>query len=247
MKARRAFLIGPMLFESVTGGTFCTRGAAKAALRKAFSGLESAPGKLKGDMLIAVDGGLEFCVRAGIKVDLAVGDWDSLSGRIYLRDVPHITLPRDKDRSDTYFALGAALIAGGSSVYLAGFSGGRPDHELATFFDAAAIAVESPDRTLEINFVSERADCAIVTSKRTFNVARGQVVSVFAIGGAARGVSLTGFRYPLKRAVLEPSSRGLSNVVETRKIEVKVGSGTLLVIMPRIPRRVFDKRGKALA
>src|SRR4051812_12235708 len=89
-------------------------------------------------LLVAVDGGLKLLRRAGLEPDFAVGDWDSLSpGRpaAALRGILHFTLPRDKDRSDLYYACRAAIAAGANDLVCLGVTGGRPDHQLAALFD----------------------------------------------------------------------------------------------------------------
>ena len=228
--SRRVFLIGPMVAQG-------PRAKARVRLAAAFRGLRPIPGYGSGDLIIAVDGGLDFCDHAGLPVSLALGDWDSLKKRTLLKSVHHITLPRDKDRSDLCFALEAAIGTGVRRIYLGGFSGGRLDHELANCLDMLSVASSASSMHSEIVMCSESYECAVVTSRRRFAFRQGQVVSIFALAGPAEGVRLKGFRYPLRSGVMEPSSQGLSNVVETRSCEVSVQKGGLLVIAYRVPTR----------
>ena len=57
------------------------------------------------------------------------------------------------------------------------------------------------------------------------------MVSLFAVGGPAFGVTTYGLEYPLRHEMLTPgSSRGISNVVIDGPIMVEVADGVLLAV-----------------
>ncbi|OFZ06478.1 MAG: thiamine diphosphokinase [Bdellovibrionales bacterium GWC1_52_8] len=222
---KRALLIGPMIKS--------TRGLhlllARAGVRLGA----------RGTCVIAVDRGLDWALRAGIPVDLAVGDWDSLRNRTALKRTPHLTLPRDKDRSDLYYALGAAENFQVNQVICIGFSGGLPDHQLAVLFDLASVGgmgQKFSGHSPSLQLVGPEADWFIVSrSTRTWTgrYKKYQRLSVFALGGDADGVKSEGLLYPLRSEILPPSSRGLSNRVTGTRCSVRVRTGTVLIVVPR--------------
>ena len=190
---------------------------------------------VRGAQLIAVDGGLVTCHRAGLEADIAVGDWDSLRLPKLLKGVPHLTLPRDKDQSDTYSALLAAVSLGADHVEGFGLTGGRPDHHFAVIADAAQAVASGYLK--HVHLLGDDGDFYLFSGELTLKVKRGALVSAFAMGSRARGVSFQGLRFPVNESVisvLEPSSRGLSNVATRADVSIRVQQGVLMVIVPRM-------------
>ncbi len=61
----------------------------------------------------------------------------------------------------------------------------------------------------------------------------GELVSLFALGGPARGVGTEGLRWPLEHATLEPGSTlGISNRFLADRAAVTVADGVVLVVRP---------------
>jgi thiamine pyrophosphokinase len=163
-----------------------------------------------------------------------VGDWDSFTGELPA-EVIRLTLPRAKDRNDLHFAAALAVAAGARELVFLGITGGRPDHQLANLYEVGALA--SIEGVRQVMIAGEDADYWFLgKSARSWSgkLPRGALASVFALGGTARGVSLTGFRYPLRDASLKLSSRGLSNEVTSAAGVCRVGlrSGSLMLIAP---------------
>src|SRR4051812_17967315 len=76
------------------------------------------------DLLIGVDGGTQCLIRLGFKPDFAIGDWDSLKKKAnILSQVPHLTLPKNKNRSDLFYAGIAAIEAGAKEILCLGVTG----------------------------------------------------------------------------------------------------------------------------
>ncbi|MFL5812885.1 MAG: thiamine diphosphokinase [Bdellovibrionia bacterium] len=192
------------------------------------------------DLRVAVDGGLKvfnkFWRKIGWKPHFAVGDWDSLGSEKVshaLRGIFHLTLPRNKDRSDLYYACRAAMSAGATDLVCLGVTGGRADHQLATLFDLSEIAHEG-GRAFSVLAVDNETRYYFISENHpelSIDVVPGQTVSVFALEGEARGVTLQGFKYPLKNAVLQPSSHGLSNIALKTQCSIKVRKGRVVVLV----------------
>jgi thiamine pyrophosphokinase len=190
------------------------------------------------DLFIGVDGGVQAWFAAGFKPHMAVGDWDSLSGpkaRKLLASIHHLTLPVDKDRSDLYYAACSVANAGATHLICLGVTGGRPDHHLGTLSDLASLAQGKGGLFREISAYSPEASYHFLSPKMPVwreSFASPRTVSVFALNGPAKGVTMKGLKYPMKNGILDPSSHGLSNRTWSRACEVSVKEGSLLVLIP---------------
>ncbi len=220
MLSERAILIGPVLDESFAN--FKKR-------VKAFEPDED-------DLLIAVDGGLDLWKKLGIRPDLAVGDWDSLQDKKLLKKVDSLTLPVQKDWSDLYFALNAAAQAGSSEIICLGLTGGRADHQLASLMEIGQFAAFPGRKPGPVMAFGPEAGYFWVGPGAPVELAlaKGSLVSIFAIAGIARDVELSGFEYEGEFDVFAPSSMGLSNQVIRPKQTISVAEGAILVMVPRI-------------
>lgn len=89
-----------------------------------------------GDLAIAADAGYETAVALGERVDVLLGDFDSLAGRPedLLRDTATeiIRVPTEKDDTDTQLAVEEAIRRGAEEIIIIGGLGGRLDHTLST-------------------------------------------------------------------------------------------------------------------
>lgn len=88
------------------------------------------PERLPGDLLIAADSGYEYLRTAGIRPDVAVGDWDSLGYRP--TECETVTLAVRKDDTD-FAACGKYAAERGyrEMVFLGALGGKRFSHSLA--------------------------------------------------------------------------------------------------------------------
>jgi thiamine pyrophosphokinase len=185
------------------------------------------------DLVIAADGGARHAPGVGRTIDLWVVDGDSLGapGVAALRaaGVPVELSPVDKDESDTELAILAAAKAGATRVTILGALGGaRIDHGLANVWLLAHPALA--DRSARL--LDDRARIRLLAAGRHDLGGRiGDLVSLFAFGGDAGGLTTRGLRYPLSDEPLRSgSTRGLSNVRETAEAGIDVRSGQVLVV-----------------
>lgn len=240
---RRVILLGPM-FQSAQE---------RSLLKEIFKKLKiKNPGMVKkgnpalaADRLIGVDSGTLVALKLGFQPDLAVGDWDSVSTRDrrrLLTSLSHLVLSPDKDRSDFYHGLQAALQWVPEEIIALGFTGGRSDHHLAALFDMAAIAEESGMMEGGIALkafrsIGPEAEYHLLAGRMrrwVGNLKKGRTVSIFSLAAETQGVSLEGFRYSLREAEMTPSSYGLSNVTQATKQEVRIRKGQLLIVVQNL-------------
>lgn len=184
-------------------------------------------------LVIAADAGAVEAGRLGFAIDLLIGDLDSVppealeaAERAGTRVQRH---PVDKDATDLELAMEAALEAGASRIVVAGGDQGRLDHVLGN-----ALLLASPRwASAQVDGVFGSAMAHVIRAARTLDVAIGEIISLFATGGIARGVTTEGLRWSLADDdVLPGPTRTISNVAESTPISVEVREGTVLVIRP---------------
>lgn len=182
----------------------------------------------QGDYVIAVDGGYEYLEQAGIVIDMAVGDFDSLRQRPRHANV--ISLNAEKDDTDMRAAVWEGLRRGYGMFHIYGGTGGRMDHTIANMQLLAELSQKGKQGFL---FGRDCVMTALTNGELLFPEGIWGYVSVFAHSDQAVGVTLSGLKYPLKDAVLKNTySLGVSNELRGQKSKISVEKGTLLISYP---------------
>lgn len=190
-----------------------------------YGGLTLTGADLSDGFLIAADGGYDRLKQWGISPHLAVGDFDSL-GRVP-EGVEVVQHPVMKDDTDMMLAVQEGLKRGCTRFLLYGGLGGRLDHTLANLHILACLAERGCPAFL---LGEDTAVTAVHSGTLTFAPEYAGTLSLFAWGGAAKGVTLTGLLYPLENATLTPDRPlGVSNEFLGRTARVSVADGTLIV------------------
>jgi thiamine pyrophosphokinase len=186
-----------------------------------------------GALVVAADSGIEHALAIGLRIDVAVGDFDSVSaGALQAAVAGGATVerhPEAKDATDLELALDAALARGAAHIHVLGGHGGRLDHLLAY-----AVLLASP-RYAGVNLVAQMGEARVnvVRHQATLTGRRGDLVTLLAVHGAALGVTTEGLLYPLRGEVLLPgSTRGVSNELTGAAATVRIEGGVLLAIQP---------------
>ncbi len=185
--------------------------------------------------VIAADSGIDHALAAGRSVDVAVGDFDSVSAEgleaVRAAGATIHEHPVDKDASDLELALDVAMAEGVEHVIVVGGHGGRVDHFLVN----AMLLVSERHRGMRIEawLGATRAHVLRPPDPLVLRGEPGDVVTLLAVRAAAMGVTTTGLRYPLTGEALSPgSTRGLSNELVGTEASVALTHGCLLVIQP---------------
>jgi thiamine pyrophosphokinase len=178
-----------------------------------------------GATVIAADGGAEL----GLPVELAVGDFDSITAETLAKAARVERHPAEKDATDLELALDAALRLEPERILVIGSAGGRLDHLLGSLLllageRFAAVQVDARLGTATVH---------VVHGERVLDGDPGELISLFALHGPAEGVVTDGLVYPLRGETLEPgSSRGTSNVFAASEARISVARGILLAVRP---------------
>lgn len=178
-----------------------------------------------GAAVIAADSGAEL----GFRVDLAVGDFDSISSETLASIEQVEPYPPDKDATDLELALAAALRLEPERILVVGSAGGRLDHLVGSLLLVAAEAYAG----VQVDAQLGMAAVHVVRGERALHGEPGELISLFAVHGPAEGVVTDGLVYPLRGETLEPgSSRGTSNAFATTVARVSLARGVLLAVRP---------------
>lgn len=178
------------------------------------------------DYTIFCDSGLQHMAALGLKPDLIVGDFDSYADPHL--DAETITLPVEKDDTDSVFAVKEALKRGYDDFLLIGAAGGRVDHTLGNisimlFLDSLGKNASLIDDYSEMEIVSRRP--AYVDDSFSY-------FSLLNISGTARGITIKNAKYPLDGAEITCEYQyGISNeVLPEKTASVTVREGRLLLV-----------------
>lgn len=186
-----------------------------------------------GARVVAADSGIDHAHALGLVVDLAIGDFDSVSPEGLVRvDESGATVQRHpvaKDATDLELALDAALSFGPAHIHVLGGHGGRLDHLLANALLLAAPAYAGATITAQMG----TARVSIIRRRAELQGPLGDTVSLLPLHGRATGVRTTGLLYPLVDEDLQAgSSRGISNELVDELANVTVTAGVLVAIQP---------------
>jgi thiamine pyrophosphokinase len=182
------------------------------------------------DVVIAADSGLYAARRLGLRVDVLVGDLDSVDPADIADPSFEVERhPRAKDKTDIALALDRARDLRPRRLIVVSGGGGRLDHEFGNLLVLASPAYAE----MEIDAFIGDARVFVIRSRRDLTGPEGRLISLFAVDGPALGVTTTGLRFPLHEDVLEPlSSHGVSNEFLGGPASVSLTAGTVLAIQP---------------
>jgi thiamine pyrophosphokinase len=179
--------------------------------------------------VICADGGARHLDAAGIIPDLIVGDMDSLDSESLgyyeakgCRIIRHL---RQKDETDTELALHEAFRMEPAEVWIWGALGHRVDHALANI----SLLALGKQKGIEVKLIDEWCEVFLIDRRTVIAGEAGQTVSLFPFAGPAAGITLTGFEFPLRSAVMEIGRPyGVSNRLMADQGVIEVDSGCLL-------------------
>ena len=183
------------------------------------------------DYYIFCDGGLAYANKLGIKPDLITGDFDSCKKsdlKKYSKNCETIQLPREKDDTDTLFAVKTALNKGFENFLLLGSMGARFDHAVAN----VSALLFLYEKNIHAEILDDFGFYEVAGKNPVFIQDSFSYFSVLTPFGNARKVNIKNAKYPLTDADLFSSfqSLGISNeVIPGQKAEVSCGEGYVLV------------------
>ena len=183
----------------------------------------------EGDFVVFCDSGLRHLEALGAVPDLIVGDFDSHENPGLPAET--IVLPREKDDTDTVYAVKEAVRRGFRDFLLAGVTGGRLDHTLGNL----SILLYLDSLGLRGRILDDWSEMEIVSRSPAEVGGEYPYFSLLNISGAARDITVTGAMYPLEGGEITCDYQyGISNqVLPGQTARITVGEGRLLLVKVR--------------
>ncbi len=178
------------------------------------------------DYNIFCDCGLKHKDELNIEPHLIVGDFDS-------HDKPKTTtetivLPREKDDTDTFFAVKEAIRRGYDEFLLIGAVGNRLDHTLVNV-SILNYLYENNKKGIIIDDYSEMEIISDEVAEVTDDYSYFSLLNLF---GISEGVTIKNAKFPLENGTITPEYQyATSNeVLKGHTAEISVKKGKLLLI-----------------
>lgn len=183
------------------------------------------------DLVICADRGYAFALKAGVRPDLLIGDFDSYKEALpddteIIRSVP------EKDDTDTMLAVKTAISRGAVKIIMYGGLGGRFDHTMAN--------VQTLVYAFEHGSSMQLIDCGNAMTVQGTGLAEypyreGWYFSVFSLTSETLVHRMTGVKYPLEEYVLTSGfPLGVSNEITGASAEIDIENGMLLVVYSKM-------------
>ncbi len=189
------------------------------------------------DLVIAVDGGLNYCSVLEVEPDLILGDFDSVSQEQkdalleLQQQIPDrvIALKPEKDDTDMLAALKLGLEFGYTNFQIYAATGGRLEHTLANI--QCLLYLKNKDA---VGYIMDGNGMIFVMQNEEVklrNTLEGYL-SIFSLGKCASGVTIKGMKYELDNDTLTNDFPiGISNEFIGRESLIRVEDGEIVCIL----------------
>lgn len=176
--------------------------------------------------VVAVDGGADAALQAGLLPDYVIGDLDSVSAhakKILADKLVHV---RTQENTDLEKALRFVCKQGFTHATVVGFVGGRWDFSVGNLLTLACYA-----RKLHIVCAADNWTIYPLCKRVQLPCKKGKRVSIIPLKTTTH-VTLRGCKYPLTDACLSPgTTRTISNQTTAKRILLDFARGTLLLYL----------------
>lgn len=181
--------------------------------------------------VIACDGAAAQCIENDVKMDVVIGDMDSLSehDEVRLRDDDNVAFVRQtsQEENDLVKAMKWSIKQGAESIEVFGIEGGDFDHQFAAILSLCEVPFNTRIHTSQS--IIQRVGKLPLT---LHSIEKNTSFSLFAVG-PVEGVNLTGAEWPLSNQTLSPGTRGIHNKSTGEKLHIECLSGELLLFLDR--------------
>ncbi len=210
----------------------------KAAVIIANGNFNEKPNRIntENSLVIAANGGVNACIKADIKIDVAIGDFDSASQenikKLKQNKVKLIKHPADKDKIDLELAIRYAVDNNADQILIYGALGKRADMTIANITAASVFGINKKikiiDNNQEITFI-------FPNQKTEYTGNDKDIISLIPLSYEVCGITTAGLQYQLQNETLNfGSTKGVSNRFIENKAVINTKSGILLCAIIKI-------------
>ena len=183
-------------------------------------------------MIVAADGGARNAMHLGLRIDMLIGDMDSLPAaevtRLEKQNATIHRYPIEKDETDLELTLKRVVGAGATWIRIIGGLGGRLDQTLANLYLLAL-----PELTdCDVRLVAGNQEAWLLRpGKHHIYGTSGDTVSLLPLTEKVAGIRTGNLHYPLQDETLTfGPARGISNVMQDISAWVELQKGLLLLV-----------------
>lgn len=180
------------------------------------------------DLRIAADSGYLTARALGDRVDIAVGDFDSMPADELPEGVEMIRVRAEKDDTDTQLAVEIAAERGADDIVIIGGMSGRLDHTLSSLYILEDLTLRG---IYAVMTDGENRARFLRSGSALIGRSGYKYISLIAADEKVRGVSIEGCRYLLRGATLERRRQyAVSNEIEGNCALISVKKGGIFII-----------------
>lgn len=176
------------------------------------------------DFIICADGGYDITLKIGIKPNIIIGDFDSLSVKENI-STKKIILPVEKDDTDSIFCIKYAIKLGYKEFAILGATGGRSDHLYSNLFLLKYLYKKNC-----IGVIADKYNNIYYTENNLELKSKNRTVSILPFGCQSACVTLIGFKYKADNLIMTSHFPiGISNIANSDISYIKVHDGGVIV------------------
>ncbi len=178
------------------------------------------------DCVVVCDGAYEKAEKELDKIDMVVGDFDSLG--FVPTDVNTLVYPADKNLTDAELAINFLIEKGVDEVDIYWAEGFRIDH----FLGNITLLKKCLDNGIVGSIKTELEEIYLINDMVELENILGKTISLLPFSESVHILSTKGLKYDASGLVLtNDQARGLSNVAISDNVEVSVEIGEALLII----------------
>lgn len=178
----------------------------------------------KHDFVLALDGGADIALNAGIMPDMSIGDFDGISSGAKAKiGKEKLFKVARQDNTDMEKGLDLCKVLKPQKITVACAAGGRVDFTVGNFISLLNYA-----KYFDIEVKSVDFSVYPLIKGGTFKVRKGATVSLVPFT-VIKNITLSGLKYTLKNETLKPSQMAVSNSALKDKFTVAFDKGKLLL------------------
>ena len=180
------------------------------------------------DLRIAADSGYLTARALGDRVDIAVGDFDSMPADELPEGVEMIRVRAEKDDTDTQLAVEIAAERGADDIVIIGGMSGRLDHTLSSLYILEDLTLRG---IYAVMTDGENRARFLRSGSALIGRSGYRYLSLIAADDKVKGVTAEGCKYPLSNATLTRRFQyAVSNEIDGNCALISVKKGGLFII-----------------